>query len=93
MMAYHIVSMLERGQEPVYQASMMKTFLAENTQRVAQTGMRVLGLPAALRDESDPAVAWVQRLYIASLALTIGMGTSEVLRNVIATRGLGLPRG
>lgn len=93
MMAYRIVSMLERGQEPVYQASMMKTFLAETTQRVAQTGMRVLGLPAALRDESGPAVAWVQRLYVASLALTIGMGTSEVLRNVIATRGLGLPRG
>jgi alkylation response protein AidB-like acyl-CoA dehydrogenase len=93
MMAYRIVTMLERGQEPVYQASMMKTFLAETTQRVAQTGMRILGLRAALREESGPAVMWVQELYVASLALTIGMGTSEVLRNVIATRGLGLPRG
>jgi alkylation response protein AidB-like acyl-CoA dehydrogenase len=92
MMAHRIVTMLERGQEPVYQASMMKTFLAETTQRVAQTGMRILGLSAALRDERGPAVTWVQRLYVASLALTIGMGTSEVLRNVIATRGLGLPR-
>lgn len=92
MMAYRIVSMLERGLQPVYEASMMKTFLAETSQRVAQTGMRVLGLPAALRAEGTAAVAWVQQLYIASLALTIGMGTSEVLRNVIATRGLSLPR-
>ncbi len=93
VMAYQIVSMLERRQVPNYQASTMKNFLAETTQRVAQTGMKVLGLRGGACGERATEAGWVPRLYLSSLALTIGMGTSEVLRNVIATRGLGLPRG
>jgi alkylation response protein AidB-like acyl-CoA dehydrogenase len=93
MMAYQLVTLLERGFAPTYQAAMMKTFLAETTQRIALTGMKVLGLRSGLCVDDAPEYAWGPQLYISSLALTIGMGTSEVLRNVIATRGLGLPRG
>ncbi len=93
VMAYQIVSMLERRQVPNYQASTMKNFLAETTQRVAQTGMKVLGLRGGVCGDRATEAGWVPQLYLDSLALTIGMGTSEVLRNVIATRGLGLPRG
>ena len=93
VMAYHIVSMLKRELVPNYEAAAMKTFLAETTQRVAQTGMKVLGLRAGVWGEQLVESGWVPQLYLSSLALTIGMGTSEVLRNVIATRGLGLPRG
>jgi len=93
VMAYQIVSMLARGLVPNYQASTMKNFLAETTQRVAQTGMKVLGLHGGVCDEEAIGLGWIPQLYLSSLALTIGMGTSEILRNVIATRGLGLPRG
>jgi alkylation response protein AidB-like acyl-CoA dehydrogenase len=93
VMAYQIVSMLARGLTPNYQASTMKNFLAETTQRVAQTGMKVLGLRGGACDELASTVGWIPYLYLSSLALTIGMGTSEILRNVTATRGLGLPRG
>jgi hypothetical protein len=40
-----------------------------------------------------PMRAQFTRSYVGSVSATIAAGTSEVQRNIIATRGLGLPRG
>jgi alkylation response protein AidB-like acyl-CoA dehydrogenase len=86
-----IVSMQNRGQIPNDEASMAKLFNSELSQRVAQTCMQVLGLRGQAIEGDDESS--FGRLYLGMVPATIRGGTSEVQRNVIATRGLGLPRG
>ena len=91
-MSYHIVSMLGRGLIPNYQASMLKTFASELAQRVSDTAVRLIGLSGGLYGADAPHSGQLPRAYLATLGITIAAGTSEIQRNIIATRGLGLPR-
>ena len=86
-----IISMQNRGQLPNDEASMAKLYNSELSQRVAQTCMQVIGLRGQVVD--DDGEGSFGRLYLGMVPATIRGGTSEVQRNVIATRGLGLPRG
>ena len=94
--SFRIISMQNAGVIPNYEASTAKMFISETVQRLCRTGMKTFGLYANLWDEEDkyaPAgTAFTQR-YITSIPGTIGGGSSEIQRNIIATRGLGLPRG
>jgi len=88
-LSLRIISMQNRGQLPNDEASMAKLFNSELSQRVAQTCLQVMGLRGQLTEGDETAA----RLYLGMVPATIRGGTSEVQRNVIATRGLGLPRG
>ena len=87
--------MVDQGLEPQQEASISKMFSTELLLRVANTGMQVLGLMGQLVEESEwaPLRGKLRRLYLWSVSEVIGGGTSEIQRNIIATRGLGLPRG
>ena len=85
-----IISMQNKGQLPNDEASMAKLYNSELSQRLAQTAMQALGLRANVR-AGTPASRFADT-YIGMVPATIRGGTSEVQRNVIATRGLGLPR-
>ena len=95
LLAYRIAWMVDQGLEPQQEASISKMFSTELLLRVANTGMQVLGLMGQLVEESKwaPLRGKLRRLYLWSISETIGGGTSEIQRNIIATRGLGLPRG
>jgi alkylation response protein AidB-like acyl-CoA dehydrogenase len=96
-LSLRVVSMQSRGQIPNYEASIVKLFTSELEQRMAATAFRMAGPFAQLtgRGESrwEPLMGRIGRFQLHSVAATIGGGTSEVQRNIIATRGLGLPRG
>jgi len=94
MLSYRVASLQNRGLIPNYEASALKLFSTEANQRIAKTGVRILGLYGQL----DRGSAWAPlkgRLcytFLRSVAYTIEGGTSEIQRNIIAQRGLGLPR-
>ena len=93
--AYRIPFLQQQGVQPNHEASVSKLYGSELTQRVAQTGMQLLGPAGQLMPGSPYARLGgaYSRLYLNSVASTITAGTSEVQRNIIAQRGLGLPRG
>ena len=94
LLSYRVVSMQSAGMVPNYESSIVKLYNSELNQRLAQAGMYALGLHGQLRPRSPGArlKGRFERLYLTSAGSTIAAGTSEIQRNIIATRGLGLPR-
>jgi alkylation response protein AidB-like acyl-CoA dehydrogenase len=95
-LSQRVISMQARGLIPNYEASMTKVFSTEFNQRIARTATKLLGKYGDLRDRASdytPQGGRWATMYLSSVSSTIAGGTSEIQRNVIATRGLGLPRG
>ena len=93
LMSYKIVSIqAKEGIAPGHEASVAKLYGTELNQRINRTGMRMLGLYGQLSGENAPMHGRIRYGYLRSTANTIEGGTSEIQRNIIATRGLGLPR-
>jgi len=92
--AYRIPWMQSQGIIPNYEASISKLYGSEFGQRLALTGMQVMGMFGGLEPGSKyaPLKGRLERGYLQSVSSTIAAGTSEVQRGIIATRGLGLPR-
>ncbi len=92
LMSYRVVTMQAKGLIPNHEASMTKLFASELSQRISRTGIKVLGLYGQLYGPGAPMKGRYENTYMTSLSSTIAGGTSEIQRNIIATRGLGLPR-
>ena len=95
LISYNTAWMQSEGLVPNKEASMGKAFGTELQQHVAAAGMDLLGLYGQLEPGSKyaPLAGRIERSYLTSVSATIAAGTSEIQRNIIATRGLGLPRG
>jgi len=83
-----------RGDPPGPEGSSTKIHWSEAHQRLLELSLEILGqetaLPAASQDEET---AGLLHAYLWSRAETILAGTSEIQRNIIAERVLGLPKG
>ena len=94
-LAYRITYLQSQEIVANYEASVSKVFGSELGQRMARTALRLLGLYGMLgpgNGDLAPMNGALATGYVASPAGTIAAGTSEIQRNIIATRGLGLPR-
>jgi len=86
MLSYRVVSMQLAGKIPNYEASMCKMYSSELSQRIANLSMHLYGMHGNVRNRASMG-------YMQAVSSTIAGGTSEIQKGIIATRGLGLPRG
>lgn len=88
-----LMGRLAEGGEPGPEASISKLFWSEYERRVGEIAADLLGAEALVRPagEGYPVSHW-QGVFLASRAGTIFSGTSEIQRNIVSERALGLPR-
>ena len=94
LLAYRVAWMQSQGLIPNYEASIIKLYGSELQSRLGAAGIGLVGLAGELGPGSPwaPLQGRMQRYYLASTSYTVAAGTSEIQRNIIAQRGLGLPR-
>ena len=72
---------------------MSKAYSTEFEKRLASVAMEVLGLYGQLMSDSDlvPLRGMAPHSYLGSKGYSLQAGTTEILKNILAVRGLGLP--
>jgi alkylation response protein AidB-like acyl-CoA dehydrogenase len=88
-MTYLNISRLLNKAQPGPEGSMIKVTLARLAQEIYRLGMDIVGPQGLLYANGDDG--WVHD-YLYSYASSIGGGTNEIQNEIIAEKGLGLPR-
>ena len=95
LVAYEVAWMQSVGQIPNKEASAAKVLGTTLTQKLARFGTELAGMYGMLGPGSEfaPIDGKYPQMEMSVVAYTIFAGTTEIQKNIIATRGLGLPRG
>jgi alkylation response protein AidB-like acyl-CoA dehydrogenase len=94
LLSVQTAQIVEDGGVPVHEAAMAKIYSGELMERLGEAALDLLGTGAGLRDGSRSTLidGSFEFCIRDSLMYVIGGGTNEIQRNIIALRGLGLPR-
>jgi alkylation response protein AidB-like acyl-CoA dehydrogenase len=87
-----MLTRLARGEETGPEASMNKLYWSEMETRLTELAVDVLGERGELEPGTTDATGEWFNTYLYARASTIYAGTSEVQKNILAQRVLGLPR-
>ena len=92
---YQVAWRHDKGMATDWYAAMAKLYSTELFKRAASAAMQLLGVYGQLdkRERIAPGQGWIEHMYLVSFGATIAAGTSEIQKNIIALRHLGLPRG
>ena len=95
MLQRRVIAEAVRGGVPTVASSKYKLYMNEQSKALANAAQDLLGPAAQLRsgEAAAPLAGRFERSYRYTVVDTIGGGTSEIQRNIIARRGLGLPAG
>ncbi len=93
-LGYRIGSMQAAGRVPNYESSVVKIYQSELGQRIYNFGVSMFGLGGQMRAEDPraPLNGEMPESYIMAVPSSIYSGSNEIQRNIIAQRGMGLPR-
>ena len=94
LFSYRTAWMIYKGEVPNYESSALKIIATDLIQEVADFGLEVLGPYGQLtrNDSRAPLDGEMERAYRGGIFLRFGGGANEVQKDIIARRGLGLPR-
>ena len=89
-----VAKSMKGGAAPTVEASEYKLYATEFSKRVANESLNILGPGAQLRVHNDeaPLSGRAELTYRYTVIDTVGGGASEIQKNIIARRGLGLPK-
>ncbi|MDP2919125.1 MAG: acyl-CoA dehydrogenase family protein [Dehalococcoidia bacterium] len=93
LLTYRVVQVMESGKAPNVEAAMAKAYCTTFEQRLASLSTEILGLYGQLLAESKwaPVLGMAPHSFLGSKGYSLQAGTTEILKNIVANRGLGLP--
>ena len=93
LLMYKVALVMDEGQAPTVEAAMSKAYATAFEQRLANTAMEILGPYGLLWAGSKyaPFGGMAAHSYLGSKGYSLQAGTTEIMKNIVATRGLGLP--
>lgn len=94
LLNYRAISMQAAGEVPTVEASIARIHNTQLEQAVGHVGLELLGPAGQLRagDASAPLEGEVHRYWTRNIPSTLAGGSLEIQKNIVAQRGLGLPR-
>jgi len=93
LLIYRVALVMDEGRAPNWEAAMSKAYATAFEQRLANTAMEILGPYGQLLAGSKyvPIRGLAVHSYLGSKGYSLQAGSSEILKNILASRGLGLP--
>jgi alkylation response protein AidB-like acyl-CoA dehydrogenase len=94
LLNYRAIAIQATGAVPTVEASIARIHNTELEQLVSHVGLELLGAAGRLRAEDRwaPLRGEIHRYWSRNIPTTIAGGTLEIQKNIVARRGLGLPR-